>query len=186
LREQRRGLSSEQQRIAALRLDRIVGRSLLFRRSRHIAFFLANDGELDPQFLMHRAWRMGKLCYLPVITPAKSLWFAGYEHGDVLMPNRFGIPEPARPGLPLLSARVLDLILTPLVAFDDHGNRLGMGSGFYDRTLSFLRHRTVWRKPRLLGVAHELQHLTALQAASWDVPLDAVATDEDLYLFSNT
>ena len=186
LREQRRGLTPEQQRSAALRLDRIVGHSALFRRSRHIAFFLTNDGELDPQLLMRRALRMGKVCYLPVITPAKSLWFARYEHGDALTPNRFGIPEPARIGLPLLSARVLDLILTPLVAFDDHGNRLGMGSGFYDRTLSFLRHRLVWRKPRLLGVAHELQHLTALQAASWDVPLDGVATDVDLYLFSNT
>jgi 5-formyltetrahydrofolate cyclo-ligase len=72
LREQRRGLTPEQQRNAALRLDRIVGHSALFRRSRHIAFFLANDGELDPRLLMHRAWRMGKVCYLPVITPAKT------------------------------------------------------------------------------------------------------------------
>ena len=128
---------------------------------------------------------MGKACYLPVITPGKSLWFAPYEDGDPLAPNRFGIPEPARAGIKLVSARVLDLILTPLVAFDDQGHRLGMGSGFYDRTLSFLRHRRVWRKPRLLGVAHELQHLSALQAAPWDVPLDGVATDESLYLFRN-
>ena len=185
LREQRRGLSPAHQRDAALSLNSIVGHSALFRRSRHIAFFLANDGELDPQLLVHRAWRMGKVCYLPVITPAQSLWFARYEHGDALAPNRFGIPEPARAGLELVPARVLDLILAPLVAFDDRGNRLGMGSGFYDRTLSFLRHRRVWRKPRLLGIAHELQHLAALQSAPWDVPLDGVATDVDLYLFSN-
>jgi 5-formyltetrahydrofolate cyclo-ligase len=185
LRKQRRELSPAQQRDAAQRLDRIVGHSALFRRSRHIAFFLANDGELDPQPLLHRAWHMGKACYLPVITPAKSLWFARYEHGDPLAPNRFGIPEPVRAGLNLVSARVLDLILTPLVAFDDQGHRLGMGSGFYDRTLSFLRHRRIWRKPRLLGVAHELQHLSALQPAPWDVPLDGVATDANLYLFSN-
>ena len=185
LREQRRGLSPEQQRHAARRLNAIVGSSSIFRRSRHIAFFLANDGELDPLPLLRRAWRMGKVCYLPVITPGKSLWFAPYENGDPLAPNRFGIPEPARAGTTLVSARVLDLILTPLVAFDDQGHRLGMGSGFYDRTLSFLRHRRIWRKPRLLGVAHELQHLSALQAAPWDVPLDGVATDENLYLFSN-
>ncbi|MEJ2564559.1 MAG: 5-formyltetrahydrofolate cyclo-ligase [Gammaproteobacteria bacterium] len=185
LREQRRGLSAEQQRRAALRLDRIVGHSALFRRSRHIAFFLANDGELDPQTLLHRAWRMGKTCYLPIITPAKSLWFAPYAPGDPLALNRFAIPEPAAAGLTRVPARVLDLILTPLVAFDDRGHRLGMGSGFYDRTLSFLRHRHAWRKPRLLGIAHELQHLAALPAAPWDVPLDGVATDEDLYLFSN-
>lgn len=185
LRKQRRALSRDQQRDAARRLDRNVGHSALFRRSHHIAFFLANDGELNPQQLLHRAWHMGKVCYLPVITPAKSLWFARYEPGDPLAANRFGIPEPARAGLDLVSARVLDLILTPLVAFDDRGNRLGMGSGFYDRTLAFLRHRRIWRKPRLLGVAHELQHLSALQPAPWDVPLDGVATDARLYLFSN-
>ena len=185
MREQRRGLSPEQQRHAARRLNAIVGSSSIFRRSLHIAFFLANDGELDPLPLLRRAWRMGKVCYLPVITPGKSLWFAPYENGDPLAPNRFGIPEPARTGTTLVSARVLDLILTPLVAFDDQGHRLGMGSGFYDRTLSFLRHRRIWRKPRLLGVAHELQHLSTLQAAPWDVPLDGVATDENLYLFSN-
>lgn len=185
MRSQRRRLSSEQQRNAAVKLNRIVGRSALFRRSLHIAFFLANDGELDPQLLLLRALHMGKICYLPVVTPAQSLLFARYEQGDALALNRFGIPEPARAGLKLVSARVLDLIFTPLVAFDNQGHRLGMGSGYYDRTLSFLRHRHIWRKPRLLGIAHELQHVAELQTAPWDVALDGVATDENLYLFSN-
>jgi 5-formyltetrahydrofolate cyclo-ligase len=185
LRKQRRALTPVQQRDAARRLDHLVGRSALFRRSRHIAFFLANDGELDPHLLLQRAWQMGKICYLPVITRTNSLWFARYERGDPLVPNRFGIPEPAGAGIPLVSARALDLILTPLVAFDDRGQRLGMGSGFYDRTLSFLHHRRAWRKPRLLGIAHELQHLATLQPAPWDVALDGVATDENLYLFRN-
>jgi 5-formyltetrahydrofolate cyclo-ligase len=186
LRAQRRGLSLAQQRTAATRLQRIVGRSTFFRRSRHIAFYLAADGELDVYPLLEKAWRMGKTCYLPIITPARTLWFARYQPGDPLATNRFGIPEPSRPGLAVIPARVLDLIVTPLVAFDDRGQRLGMGSGFYDRTLSFLRHRRAWRKPRLLGVAHELQRVAALSAAEWDVPLDGAATDERLYLFSNT
>ena len=186
LRAQRRGLSLAQQRAATARLKRIVGRSAFFRRSRHIAFYLANDGEPDVYPLLEQAWRMGKICYLPVITPARTLWFARYEQGDALATNRFGIPEPSRPGLVVVPARVLDLILTPLVAFDDRGQRLGMGSGFYDRTLSFLRHRRAWRKPRLLGIAHELQRVAVLSAATWDVPLDGAATDERLYLFNNT
>lgn len=128
---------------------------------------------------------MGKTCYLPVITPRCTLWFARYTPGDPLTPNRFGIPEPACSGVALVPARLLDLIFTPLVAFDDQGHRLGMGSGFYDRSLSFLRHRHTWHKPRLLGIAHELQHLAALQPATWDVPLDGVATDRNLYLFRN-
>jgi len=186
IRAQRRKLTPAEQRAAAMRLARIVGRDALFRRSRHIAFYLANDGELDTAVLLQRAWTMGKVCYLPVITPGQSLRFALYAQDDPLALNRFGIPEPVRPGLALVSARVLDLILTPLVAFDDQGHRLGMGGGFYDRTLAFLRQRHAWRKPRLLGVAHELQRTARIAAEAWDVPLDGVATDQKLYLFRNT
>lgn len=185
MRTRRQGLGIAEQREASKRLARILSHSSLFRRSRHIAFYLANDGELDPAILLQKAWNMGKMCYLPVITPGQSLLFAPYAKGDPLALNRFGIPEPARPGIPLVSARVLDLVLAPLVAFDDQGNRLGMGGGFYDRTLSFLRHRRAWRKPRLLGVAHDLQRTTALSTEAWDVPLDGVATDRHVYLFYN-
>jgi len=186
MRALRQGLGVAEQREAAKRLAEILAHSALFRRSRHIAFYLANDGELDPTILLQKAWNMGKVCYLPVITPGQSLLFAPYAKGDPLALNRFGIPEPSHPEVKVFSARVLDLVLTPLVAFDDRGNRLGMGGGFYDRTLSFLRHRRAWRKPRLLGIAHDLQRTTALPAEAWDVPLDGVATDRQLYLFYNT
>lgn len=185
MRARRQGLSDLEQREAAERLVRIIAHSHLFRRSRHIAFYLANDGELDPALLLRQAWAMGKRCYLPVITAEQSLLFAPYNQGDPLVLNRFGIPEPSRPGLALVRARMLDLVLAPLVAFDDHGHRLGMGGGFYDRTLSFLRHRRIWRKPHLLGIAHDWQRVAALPAEAWDVPLDGVASDRRLYLFYN-
>lgn len=184
MRSRRRALSAAEQRAAAAGLAQHLGHSHLFRRSRHVAFYLSNDGELDLSPLMQRAWSLGKVCYLPVITPGQRLWFAPYAAGDALSLNRYGIPEPAT--APLISARQLDLILAPLVAFDRHGHRLGMGGGFYDRTLSFLRYRRAWRKPRLIGIAHELQRIPALEAAPWDVPLDAVATDHRLYHFYNT
>lgn len=183
MRTLRRGLGDVAQREAAARFARILGHTPLFRRSRHIAFYLANDGELDPAILLQRAWDMKKVCYLPVITPGRRLWFAPYAEGDPLLLNRFGIPEPACPGQMLVNARALDLILTPLVVFDDSGHRLGMGGGFYDRTLSFLRQRRAWRKPRLMGVAHELQRVPALSTEAWDIPLDGVATERCVYLF---
>lgn len=185
MRAWRQALTTTQQQDAAIHLDRIVAHSDLFRRSRHIAFYIGNDGELDPYFLLQRAWAMGKVCYLPVITPRRSLWFAPYSKDASLALNRFGIPEPAQSGLTLASARILDLILMPLVAFDDQGHRLGMGAGFYDRTLSFLRYRHAWRKPQLLGIAHEYQRVPALPTEPWDIPLDGVATDNCLYLFRN-
>lgn len=182
MRQRRRALSADARRAAARALARQLCGSALFRRSRHIAVYLPNDGEMDLTLLIERAWAMGKQCYLPVLSPTfhNRLWFAPYRHNTPLRPNRFGIPEPKhgwRNARPVWS---LDLVLTPLVAFDHHGNRLGMGGGFYDRTLAYLPHRRHWRKPHLLGIAYEFQHTEQLPHASWDVPLDGIATDTTL------
>jgi len=181
MRQRRRHLAREQQHHAATALARLLGHDPLFRRSRHIVFYLASDGELSLNPLLERAWTMRKQCYLPVIMPDERLRFAPYHPGDPLAPNVFGIPEPVRAGLPIVDARILDLVLMPLVAFDVAGNRLGMGGGFYDRTLAYLRHRRHWRKPRLLGIAHHFQCIPALERQWWDVPLDGIATELRIY-----
>ena len=138
---------------------------------------------MDPAPLLGRAWDMGKQIYLPVLVghPHDRLLFAPYHAGASMKPNRFGIPEPEVPREALLSPHLLDLALTPLVAFDASGTRLGMGGGFYDRTFAFLRHPSHLPKPRLLGLAYELQKVDALPRQSWDVPVDAVATEAALY-----
>lgn len=76
----------------------------------------------------------------------------------------------------------LDLVLLPLVGFDDAGGRLGMGGGFYDRSLAYLARRQNWRKPTLLGLAHECQKVDRLAQASWDVPLAGTVTDKQWYV----
>jgi 5-formyltetrahydrofolate cyclo-ligase len=73
-------------------------------------------------------------------------------------------------------------LLLPLVGFDETGNRLGMGGGYYDRTLSYLRQRKHWRRPRLVGIAHECQKVDALAPSPWDVPLDMIVTEERVYV----
>lgn len=154
----------------------------LFLRSRHIAFYLPNDGEVDLRPLMERARALGKRCYLPVLSPAfhNRLWFAPYDRSTPLGPNIFGILEPLLPWSKMKSPRALDLVLTPLVAFDGAGNRLGMGGGFYDRTFAYLAGRHAWRKPKLLGVAYQFQECARLPAQPWDVPLIGVATEEGI------
>lgn len=152
----------------------------LFRNAKSIAFYIANDGELDPTLLLQRALALGKACYLPVLgkgTP--SLSFARYRAGDKLLRNRFNIPEPL-PYKEKLAGFQLDMVCVPLVGFDSRGNRLGMGGGFYDRTFAErLRYRK--GRPLLLGLAHQCQQVTALPAQPWDVPLDAIATEMDFY-----
>ena len=135
------------------------------------------------QPLMQKAWRMGKSVYVPTLfTPIKpQLRFAPYKPGDALARNRFDIAEPIVGVKRQLTPMQLDLVLMPLVGFDLKGNRLGMGGGFYDRSFAYLHNRRTWRRPRLVGIAYEFQKLEELQNASWDVPMDAVATELAFY-----
>ncbi len=186
MRRQRRALSAQQRRCASRKLERQLGRHPLFLNSRHIAFYLPNDGEMDLGPLIKRARAMGKHCYLPVLSPLyhNRLWFAPYHSDGKLQRNRFGIPEPALNWSHMRPAWSLDLILMPLVAFDSDGNRLGMGGGYYDRTLAYLTRRRHWRKPHLIGTAYSFQQVDALPHAAWDVPLQGISTESTVRLLT--
>ncbi|PUE00218.1 MAG: 5-formyltetrahydrofolate cyclo-ligase [Candidatus Sedimenticola endophacoides] len=180
IRSLRRALSPGRQRAHARAAARNFHASPLFLKARHIALYLASDGELDPQIIARQALACGKKVYLPVLRPQnrRALWFAPYRPGQRLINNRFNIPEPDIRSHKPRRPWALDLILMPLVAFDLGGNRLGMGGGYYDRTFAYLRHRRVWKRPRLAGLAHELQRLDTLSANPWDIPMQAVITEQ--------
>lgn len=183
LRQARRALSPLQQRLAARALYRQLAQHPLFRRARHIALYLPNDGEIDPRPLLRAAQRRGKATYLPVLSPwpCTKMVFQRIRARDTLRPNRFRILEPRRNPAQQRKAWALDLMLMPLVGFDRHGGRLGMGGGFYDRSLAYRQRRKNWHKPTLLGLAHECQQVERLALASWDVPLAATVTDRAWY-----
>ncbi len=183
MRQQRNALSPQQQSDAANKVERLIVSGHLFRNSRHIACYIANDSELDLALLIERIWLANKVCYLPVLDSIHKnrLWFAPYHPESEMRLNRFGIPEPMCKKSELVRAQSLDLILTPLVAFDKVGNRLGMGGGFYDRSLAFLLRRRHWHKPRLCGVAYDFQCVNRLPRQAWDVPLRAIVTERTVY-----
>ena len=184
IRLQRRSLSDSEREHAAFLLCERIAASKTFKHSKHIAFYLANDGEINLNLLIEHAWEQGKKCYLPVLAEPNTqrLWFVPYTPDSKLKNNRFGIPEPIHSNKTRLRKTLsLDLILMPLVAFDQQGNRIGMGGGFYDRTLAFLRQRKYWHKPNLMGVAYEFQKQKHIESNLWDVPLQAIATEDDIY-----
>ena len=176
MRRRRCALNEPDRRAAARALSRRLAGNRWFANSRTIAVYLPNDGEISLLPLVARAWSMGKRTYLPKLFGPK-LWFFPFHARTTFAGNRFAIPEPAEPARRRIRPMFLDLVLFPLVAFDRAGNRLGMGGGYYDRTFEAVRRRTVWRGPKLVGVAYEFQKVDALPAADWDVPLDAVATE---------
>ncbi|HBP2722431.1 TPA: 5-formyltetrahydrofolate cyclo-ligase, partial [Pseudomonas aeruginosa] len=96
--------------------------------------------------------------------------------------NRFRISEPLADAGRQRKAWALDLVLLPLVGFDEQGGRLGMGGGFYDRSLAYLARRKNGHKPTLIGLAHECQKVDRLALASWDIPLAGTVTDAGWYV----
>jgi 5-formyltetrahydrofolate cyclo-ligase len=183
LRKARRALTASQQRQAARGLYMQLAQQPLFRRAKHIALYLPTDGEIDPRLLLRAAQRRGKATYLPVLSawPRTKMVFQRIRPGEKLQLNRFRILEPRHNLARQRKVWALDLVLLPLVGFDDVGGRLGMGGGFYDRSLAYLARRKNWRKPTLLGLAHECQKVERLAQASWDVPLQGTVTDKAWY-----
>lgn len=182
LRRRRRALSPKQQKEAARHLARTLTRQPDVLRARRIAVYLPNDGEIDPGVFVEKARQRGVDVYLPVLHPVHRgrLTFQPWTGSTRLKANRFGIAEPSFRGHRSHPAWALDTVLLPLVGFDSNGGRLGMGGGFYDRTFAFIRHRPR-PAPTLIGLAHECQQVDRLPIASWDIPLDAIATARRIY-----
>ena len=180
----RRSVSQDQARSAALALRRRILSAGFLLRAQRLSFYLPQNGECDLLPLINTALERGKDCYLPLV-PARTgrpMRFARLGASRHWHHNRFGIPENHDPHP--RSARHLDVMFMPLLGFDASGNRLGMGGGFYDATLAYLRARRVWRKPLLIGVAYEAQKVAEIPAEAWDVPLDYIVTERTIYGFS--
>lgn len=152
----------------------------LFKGSENIACYLATRNELNIQPIIQAIWQANKHCYLPVLSPTNVLNFKLYKETDELKPNNYGILEPFN--TPLIATQELDLVLTPLLAFDLKGHRLGAGGGFYDRTFAFLLN-SARNKPLLIGTAFELQKLESVPYDVFDVPLKMVLTEQGLIAF---
>ncbi|SMF22987.1 5-formyltetrahydrofolate cyclo-ligase [Alteromonadaceae bacterium Bs31] len=177
MRKRRRNLSSSQQRIAALGASRELAKLPVFKLASNIALYFANDGELSPHLIAQLARMKKKRLFYPVLQ-RKTLLFRDFPRYAGLGLNRYGIAEPL-PRYKALAAQQLDIIIVPLVAFDRSGNRLGMGGGYYDRSLAF-KARTPFNKPLLIGLAHSVQETPVLSVDNWDIGLDYLVTEKEV------
>ncbi len=156
--------------------------------SGHVAGYWAMDGEIA----LH-AWQLrlpaGAIYCLPVLHDDGRLRFAPWRPGDPLVSNQHGIPEPDVATPVLLEPEAMTLVVLPLVGFDAHGHRLGMGGGWYDRSFA-CRHPSAGHEraplPWLVGAGFAAQRLDALAAEPWDVPLDALCSERETLLFDHT
>ena len=174
IRERRRLLTAEQQHQSAHLAAQHIAEHDKIRQANTIAVFLSFDGELNTRPIIEQLWQQQKQVYLPVLHPFSSgnLLFLRYRPDSTLVRNRLKILEPQLDVREVLPLNQLDMVITPLVAFDSHGQRLGMGGGFYDRTLQH------WQQggPYPIGLAHDCQWVDHLPCELWDVPLPEIVT----------
>jgi len=185
LRSGRRQLEAQQHRANARAVSRHFCSTPTLLAARRIALYLENDFELATGVLTGRLEAMRKQLFLPVLHPLLSnrLVFQRYTPGQALRLNRYRIAEPVFDPAYCVAPRWLDLILLPLVGFDRHGHRLGMGGGYYDRSLAGVA-RNSGKRPLLVGLAHSMQEVRRLPAEPWDIRMHGVITEHG-YLPSN-
>ena len=172
IRKTRANLTALQQQQAE---DSITQQALALieeRNAQHIALYVSFDGEISTDKLIKTLWAQDKHVYLPVLHPfnPNHLLFLRYLPDTPMLKNKFSIWEPRLNVQNVLPLDELDILFTPLVAFDKQGNRLGMGGGFYDRTLQH------WHKSSFIpvGLAHQCQQVEQLPTEAWDVPLHQI------------
>lgn len=146
-----------------------------YRYAKRIALYQAINGEIDLGGLWRSAPLHGKYCYFPALNEDKTLSFLPATPASIFRENRYGIEEPDVERELALTPAQLDIIFIPLVAFDKKGTRLGMGAGYYDRTLANSH------APLLIGVAYEFQRQSYIETQPWDIPLNMVVTEQNAY-----
>ena len=141
-------------------------------RHEPVAGYWPVGGEIDGRPLLAALAKAGRQICLPRMeTRAGPARFFVWRSGDALKADAFGVPSPPPTG-PELSPR---LILTPLLAFDRRGHRLGQGGGHYDRIISLYRaHGAV-----AVGLAYAEQEMAEVPTGEHDAQLDWIITPKE-------
>ncbi len=187
MRRRRRALSNAERNRAAQAVAERIAHGVRLAHGARVGAYLSAGSELDTRPLLDLAQRSGWQIFVPVVVDARTARMRFAPLRGALRLNRFGIAEPAIVAAPgdagWIAPRWLDVVFLPLLAVGPRGERLGSGAGFYDRAFAYRRLRSTWGKPPLIGLAHDFQRVAALPRAPWDVPLDRLITDRDIYRF---
>lgn len=190
LRQRRQTLTQAQQlthaQAALQHFKDFIQNEMGLKTGKKVALFLAMDGELNPQPTIEWLWdNTTHELYLPVLNTRQEwcMGFAPYQKNTPMQANQFAIAEPMQALQEHLGGEQMDMVIMPLVGFDTHGHRLGMGGGFYDRTFAFKKDNPE-QSPLLIGWAHSLQCIPRIPAEPWDIPLDGVICETGFKRFS--
>ena len=171
----RRELDCRNRATASAQICEKVTRLREFRSSKMIACYLPMYVEVDTRSIIKRAWRANKRVFVPITHGDEKMFFREIRPDTRLIRNSMSIWEPTSGEF--VSPRLLQLVIAPTVAFDERNNRIGMGGGYYDRCFAFLRHRSKWIQPKLVGIAFNCQKVEKIWPNTWDVRLYRTITE---------
>jgi 5,10-methenyltetrahydrofolate synthetase len=161
----------------SLLIERHLTALLQERQPATLAFCWPMRGEFDCRPLTVRLLATGwRACQPVVVANGAPMVFRPWTADAPMTRDSHGIPIPATAGIV-----VPDVVLLPLVAFDEAGYRLGYGGGYFDRTLAALTPR-----PLAIGVGFELARTASIVPQDHDIPLDAVVTEAGVFRFGAT
>ena len=174
-RNARRAMTVSERARASRRITDQFLNSRYFLSSATIACYVSTWDEVDTSAIIERAWCAKKRVFLPVAAAHGRMFFRETLPATDLARSDFGLWGPVTGTL--IDAKALDIVVTPLVAFDAERNRIGMGGGYFDRTFAFLANRSNWLRPKLIGVAFECQRVQKITRNPWDIPVFRVFTE---------
>lgn len=153
-----------------------------YQEAKVIMVYLSFRQEVETRPIIEHALAAGKRIVAPVTDRVQKklipLEIKNYPHD--LAPGAWGILEP-KLYCPSVNPREIDLVLVPGVAFDQAGNRLGYGGGFYDRFLKDLREGAI-----TIALAYSFQVKGRIPAEKNDLPVACVVTEKETILCKNS
>ena len=139
-----------------------------------IALYYPSNFELNVLKVLELKYFSDQMILLPVAEKNNLMNFYQWKKHDVLIVNKFGMLEPIKS-----EAKIPDLIIVPLLAFDKDKFRLGYGKGYYDRYLD--KYIKQYKSIMTVGVAFSFQKHNKLPINKNDFKLDFILTEKGIY-----
>ena len=139
---------------------------------KNLGGYYPSNFEIDDLEILRLLEKKNIKISLPIIKKNKQMNFFKWSNNDPLKINKYGIPEPI-----LLNMTYPDILLVPLVGFDNDLNRLGYGGGFYDRYIEKIEKI---KKVIKIGLAFSYQKLKHVPTNQHDKKLDFIITEKEI------
>jgi len=155
------------------KIKRRLFKEKCFKNAESVMFYVSKSYEVDTSSMIEEALKKGKRVIVPVTNPKEKKLIPS----EIKCPSKdlakglFGIREPKKECIKAVDIKDIDMVIVPGIAFDDKGNRIGHGQGYFDR---FLKHLP--KKTPTIGLAFKLQLVRRIKALPWDIPVTKLIT----------